>query len=233
MKRYWLVRVLIAADTNLTHLERRAAAWLAGKVADAVVAVLDPPSSWPRNTGAHVQDVLRPATDEWTEEPPEAGRDEDDDLESVLGAAVTPSDLAAAPAATRPTPAPPAPPITKPHAVVQARCLYCGDVTVPAPDVEVVIFRNALHLSWYGITCPACRRRTIRSAAAEDTRAALLTATGARIDIELVPAEALEERPYVGPLTADDILDAHLWLDVTDDLAAAAGVVDLTDGGTR
>jgi hypothetical protein len=48
-----------------------------------------------------------------------------------------------------------------------------------------------------------------------------------------VPAEALEERPLGPALTPDDVLDAHLWLEACDDLAAAAQVIDVTDGGAR
>lgn len=145
-------------------------------------------------------------------------RDEDDDMYFVLGGGASPV---------------PPPPISKPAVIVRARCPYCSDVEVPAPSVELVVYRNALHLSWYGFTCPTCSGRTIKSAADEGTRTALLAATGARIDIELVPAEALEERPAGGALTLDDVLDAHLWLEACDDLAAAAQVIDVADGGAR
>lgn len=148
---------------------------------------------------------------------PVPGRDEDDDPYFVLGGA---------------GPVPP-PPITKPRAVVRAQCPWCGAVEVPASNVEGVFYRNALHLSWYGIVCPKCCQRTIKSAADERTRTALLAATGADISIELVPAEALEERPAGRALTLDDVLDAHLWLEACDDLAAAAQVIDVTDGGAR
>lgn len=211
MKRLALIRIALATYDVLLE----AAATL-------VVRCLDP--QWARPAPVpFIQDAQRPNLDEWSDDPM-GGYDDHEPAEEPSPATLS-------------TPTPPPPPITKPNGrtpvVMAARCLYCGDVEVPATSVEGVFYRNRLDLSWYGFTCPTCDERTIRSAAADDTRAALLSATGAHITIDTVPAEALEEHPHRDPITLDAVLDAHLWLETHDDLAALAGVIDITDGGAR
>ncbi|WP_088319872.1 hypothetical protein [Kineosporia sp. R_H_3] len=203
MKRLALIRIALAAYDALLH-----------SAATLVVRCLDP--QWARPAPEpFIQDAMRPALDEWSEDPM-GGYEDHEPAEEPSPATLS-------------TPTPPPPPVT----ILKATCVYCSDIDVPATSAEVVIFRNALHLSWYGFTCPQCTRRTIRSAASDETRALLLRAAGAHIVIELVPAEALEEHPNGLAITNDDLLDAHLWLQANDDLAALAGVIDVTDGGAR
>ena len=90
----------------------------------------------------------------------------------------------------------------------------CGDVDLSAPQVRVV---TAPELGWstYNFTCPSCQDAVEKSA--DDATVDLLRSAGVRVERMHVPAEALEFR--TGPaITYDDILDAVLLLESTEDL---------------
>lgn len=100
---------------------------------------------------------------------------------------------------------------------IKATCPVCGDVDLSAAQVNVVI---AQELGWatYGFVCPTCLDSVEKPA--DPATVDLLTSAGVRVEHMHVPAEALEFR--CGPaISYDDILDAALFLDATEDVVGA------------
>jgi endogenous inhibitor of DNA gyrase (YacG/DUF329 family) len=97
---------------------------------------------------------------------------------------------------------------------IKATCPMCGDVDLSAPQVTVTL---AVELGWatYGFNCPKCHDAVEKTA--DDATVDLLRSAGVRVEKLHIPAEALEFR--LGPqFTYDDILDAVLMLEGTEDI---------------
>lgn len=97
---------------------------------------------------------------------------------------------------------------------IKATCPMCGDVDLSAPQVTVTL---AVELGWatYAFTCPKCKDSVEKTA--DDATVDLLRSAGVRVERLRIPAEALEFR--LGPaITYDDILDAVLLLERTEDV---------------
>lgn len=90
--------------------------------------------------------------------------------------------------------------------VVQAHCVLCGPIRLPARLVTLNVCDNAMHLSRYQYACPGCKVEVDKEACGHVVEA--LIGVGARIIRWKLPDEALE--PHAGPpLTADDLIDLH------------------------
>lgn len=124
--------------------------------------------------------------------------------------------------------------------VVRATCTDCGDVEVASGEIHLVIYNDALDQSWYGFPCPACTARNIKFANVESrkvlierggVRPVFTTTTDDPNGTGRTPDQAAREAlaAALPPLTADDVLDAALWLAGTDDIATAAATYDITD----
>lgn len=100
---------------------------------------------------------------------------------------------------------------------IKATCPVCGDVDLNATQVTVV---TAVELGWatYGFVCPTCQDNVEKPA--DSATVDLLTSAGVRVQRLHIPAEALEFR--CGPaITYDDLLDAVLILEETEDIVGA------------
>lgn len=105
---------------------------------------------------------------------------------------------------------------------IKATCPTCGDVDLTPADVTVTVARE-LGWSTYTFRCVQCSDPVCKPADEEVVQ--LLTGAGVRVERLDIPVEFLESRVLSrtsGPLTGDDLLDFHEWLDSVDDIVAAA-----------
>lgn len=106
---------------------------------------------------------------------------------------------------------------------IKASCPICGDVDLAPVDMTVT-HAPAAGWAFYAFRCPLCGEAV--SGRADPDTVDLLLGAGVpeqRVD---VPAEALEV--HIGsPISADDVLDAVLWLRSSTDgaIVSAAQVV--------
>lgn len=106
---------------------------------------------------------------------------------------------------------------------IKASCPICGDVDLAPADMTVT-HAPAAGWAFYAFACPMCGE-PVSGQADPDTVDLLLGAGVAEQRID-VPAEALEM--HIGsPISADDLLDAVLWLRAqpADAIVVAAQVV--------
>lgn len=107
---------------------------------------------------------------------------------------------------------------------IKATCPTCGDVDLAPSDVTVTI-AQALGWSTYTFRCVGCSDAVCKPA--DDEVVQLLTGAGVRVERVDVPLEYLESRILERtnpPLTGDDLLDFHAWLDGIDDIVGAAAL---------
>ena len=100
---------------------------------------------------------------------------------------------------------------------IKATCPVCGDIDLTASAVTVT---TAAELGWatYSFTCPTCLDPVEKPA--DQATVDLLQSAGVQVVALAVPAEALEFR--CGPaISYDDVLDAVLMLEHTDDIVGA------------
>jgi hypothetical protein len=100
---------------------------------------------------------------------------------------------------------------------IRASCPMCGDVELTPVDIRLVV---CTHPAWsfYSFTCNSCQELVRKPADADIV--ALLMSGSVTAEMWTVPAEVLE--PRFGPtISYDEVLDFALWLDETDQIAAA------------
>lgn len=98
--------------------------------------------------------------------------------------------------------------------LIRLGCPRCGEVELSIRDIRLEL-PHALHgSSTYHFGCPACGTRVTKSATPRILL--VLKAHGVVADTPDAPPV-----PTAPPLTADDLLDFHLWLR-DGDVAAAA-----------
>ena len=102
-------------------------------------------------------------------------------------------------------------------AIVRATCPACGEVDLPANEVELRLDPSAeddaVLTGRYAFTCPSCLTTISKDA---DRRAAeLLMEGGAQVKF-IVVAKHPENPPAGRALTWDDLLDLHVLLERDD-----------------
>jgi hypothetical protein len=105
---------------------------------------------------------------------------------------------------------------------IKATCPTCGDVDLSPSDVTVTVARE-LGWSTYTFRCVQCSDAVCKPA--DDEVVQLLTGAGVRVERMDIPTEYLEAQVLSRtspPLTGDDLLDFHLWIDRVDDIVGAA-----------
>ncbi len=105
---------------------------------------------------------------------------------------------------------------------IKATCPTCGDVDLTPADVTVTVARE-LGWSTYTFRCVRCSDAVCKPADEEVVQ--LLTGAGVRVERLDIPVEYLEAKVLSranGPLTGDDLLTFHEWLDSVDDIVSAA-----------
>jgi predicted RNA-binding Zn-ribbon protein involved in translation (DUF1610 family) len=99
--------------------------------------------------------------------------------------------------------------------VIRLGCPRCGEVELSIHDVRLELPRALRGGTTYHFGCPACGTKVTKSATPRILL--VLKAHGVVADAPDTPPE-----PGAPPLTADDLLDFHLWLRTGDILAAAS-----------
>jgi hypothetical protein len=105
---------------------------------------------------------------------------------------------------------------------IKATCPNCGDVDLTPADVTVTVARQ-LGWSTYTFRCARCSDAVCKPADDEVVQA--LTGAGVRVERVEVPSEYLEAMILTRtspPLTDDDLLDFHEWLESAEDIVGAA-----------
>lgn len=96
---------------------------------------------------------------------------------------------------------------------IRATCPRCGEVELPAAEVELHVVRapdgQLASGTHYAFDCPECGERVRKDA---DERICQLL-TGSGVNVRVTPAARHPESPPDGPpLTVDDLIDLHLLL---------------------
>src|SRR5688572_13771066 len=98
--------------------------------------------------------------------------------------------------------------------VIRLGCPRCGEVELSVRDVRLELHRARPESTTYHFGCPACGTKVTKSATPRILL--VLKAHGVVADTPDAPPD-----PGAPPLTTDDLLDFHLWLEEGDILAAA------------
>jgi hypothetical protein len=96
---------------------------------------------------------------------------------------------------------------------ISVECGDCGAVPLKLPDLMIRVCADNEQWS-FCFLCPECRRATAYDSSAQALD--LLVTLGAPVKRWHLPAELTESRPGGPVLTADDLLDFHLFLQRTD-----------------
>lgn len=94
-------------------------------------------------------------------------------------------------------------------ALIRATCSECGDVELRSKDLQVRICVDTAASS-YLFRCPICRMTEVKPA--DDPVVDVLVAAGVRCTEWHLPRE-LAEHPVGEPITHDDVLDFHEFLE--------------------
>jgi hypothetical protein len=106
--------------------------------------------------------------------------------------------------------------------IIKATCPTCGDVQLHRDQVRLQLYPDRTR-SYYEFDCHYCNETVRKPAGPEVVR--LLRMGGVVAQYDDIPAEALEEHP--GPaLVPNDVLDALLLLEASDQLAAIAAAYE-------
>src|SRR4051812_39463583 len=104
---------------------------------------------------------------------------------------------------------------------IKAACPMCGEVELTSRDIALRICKPRQSLSRYEFICPGCSNEVTKPA--DEHIQSLLISGGVAPELLDIPAEAFED--HHGPaINYDDLLDFHLELEETDDLASLAQV---------
>jgi predicted RNA-binding Zn-ribbon protein involved in translation (DUF1610 family) len=99
--------------------------------------------------------------------------------------------------------------------LIRLACPQCGEVELGIRDVRLELPRAAPGGTTYRFGCPVCGTKVIKSATPRILL--VLKAHGVVADSPDAPPD-----PHAPPLTMDDLLDFHLWLEKADVLDAAS-----------
>lgn len=100
---------------------------------------------------------------------------------------------------------------------VKASCPTCGDLSLPAELVTVVMYPRQPLINFYEFVCPHCKQRIQKDASPEIVLILSTVPTTRRVvDI---PSEVLEDHPVLPAMTNDDVLDFMLDIQREDFLA--------------
>lgn len=99
--------------------------------------------------------------------------------------------------------------------LIRLACPRCGEVELGIRDVRLELQRALPGGTTYHFGCPACGTKVIR--AATPRILLVLKAHGVVADAPDAPPDA-----QAPPLTLDDLLDFHLWLETGDVLDAVS-----------
>lgn len=93
---------------------------------------------------------------------------------------------------------------------IRVKCETCGEQGVDARDITVIRYQGGT-LAQYRFRCPDCGQISMRNIEFARTINLLLKCPVSILHVDFPPE--LDERHDHPPITADDILDAHLELE--------------------
>jgi hypothetical protein len=105
-------------------------------------------------------------------------------------------------------------------ATIRASCESCGDVELTTDDVHVRVC-TLDNQGTYSFRCPACDMTVVKPAEARTVD--LLVASGVSYSTWSPPLELTEPRGFGDPISHDDLLDFHQFLEDESALSNALG----------
>lgn len=100
--------------------------------------------------------------------------------------------------------------------VVKATCPDCGDIKTTIENITLrVLEGKESEDGQYRFLCPSCNTLVLKPATANTI--SILSGAGAKTEVYQLPLEIMERpKDDVPPITLDDMIDLHEWLESLD-----------------